>query len=74
MNVELFPPEAKGLSSPIAFSFNWFCAFLVTKFEPDLVEAIHASGTYFLFAAICALGTFFVHILTEYCAKDFYPF
>ena len=58
INAEIFPPEAKSLSSSIAFGFNWFCGFLVTKFYPDLEKLIHASGAYLLFAIICASGEF----------------
>ena len=56
LNAELFPPEAKTVASPITFCFNWLCAFLVTKYEPDLEGLIGASGAYFLFAGICAAG------------------
>ena len=56
LNAELFPPEAKTIASPITFCFNWFCAFLVTKYEPDLEGFIGASGAYFLFAGICGAG------------------
>ena len=56
LNAELFPPEAKTIASPITFCFNWFCAFLVTKYEPDLESLIGASGAYFLFACICGSG------------------
>ena len=45
------------MCTSITTAFNWFCAFIVTKFEPELEKVIHASGAYFLFAAICAVGT-----------------
>lgn len=48
--------EAKAMASSIAFMFNWFCAFLVTKFYPDLEELINASGAYLMFSIICFLG------------------
>ena len=38
MNVELFSAESKSLGTSIAFTFNWICAFVITKFEPDLVR------------------------------------
>ena len=56
INAELFSSEAKALASSIAFMFNWFCAFLVTKFYPDLENLIHASGAYLMFSIICFLG------------------
>ena len=60
INAELFSAESKGAASSIAFTFNWFCAFLVTKFYPDLEALIDAEGAYFLFSAVCFFGTFFV--------------
>ena len=56
MNAELFAPEAKTLAAPITFCFNWSCAFVVTKYEPELEKIIGTSGTYFIFAGICAAG------------------
>ena len=56
LNAELFAPEAKSLAAPITFCFNWLCAFVVTKYEPELESRIGASNTYFIFAAICGAG------------------
>ena len=56
INAEIFPPEAKRLGSSIAFSANWTFAFLVTKFEPYVEDALNTSGAYFLFSAICVFG------------------
>lgn len=61
LNAELFAPEAKSLCASIAFCFNWLSCFVVTKFEPDVESIINASGAYFLFAAICGLGTIVVY-------------
>ena len=58
LNAELFAPEAKTLAAPITFCFNWFCAFVVTKYEPEVENLIGASGAYFLFAGICGAGKF----------------
>ena len=52
LNAELFQPEAKSLCSSIGFCFNWLCAFLVTKFGPELEFVIGASGAYFFFGAL----------------------
>lgn len=65
INAEIFPLEAKALSSSIAFGFNWFCGFLVTKFYPDLEKLIGPSGAYLLFACICAFGK--SQLLTSSC-------
>ena len=56
INAEIFPAEAKRLGSSIAFSANWTFAFLVTKFEPYVEDALNTSGAYFLFSAICLFG------------------
>ena len=66
LNAELFPPEAKTVASPITFCFNWFCAFLVTKYEPDLEGLIGASGAYFLFAGICGAGKGYISYLARF--------
>ena len=64
MNAELFPKEAQGVMSSLATAFNWTCAFIVSKFSKNLEDEIHASGLYFLFGGVCALGVFFIIFLT----------
>ena len=59
MNAELFAPEAKAVGAPVAYCFNWFSAFLVTKFEPDLERVLGTATTYVIFAVICLLGLAF---------------
>ena len=66
LNAELFPPEAKTVASPITFCFNWLCAFLVTKYEPDLEGLIGASGAYFLFAGVCGAGKGYISYLARF--------
>jgi len=60
VNAEIHPPESKSMCSAIAYMVNWMCAFLVTKFQTDLEDAINTWGSYFLFGSICAVGTVFV--------------
>ena len=60
MNGEIFSPEAKGLCSSVAGSFNWFCAFIVSKFSTNLIDAIGTYGLYYLYGAICAASVPFV--------------
>jgi len=60
LNSELFPKEAKGPAAAICASFNWLCSFLVVKFEPNLEDVMNNHGAYFLFSAICGLGTLFI--------------
>ena len=64
LNAELFAPEAKTLAAPITFCFNWFCAFVVTKYEPEVENLIGASGAYFLFAGICGAGKFDTQLIS----------
>ena len=68
LNAELFSPEAKTIGSPITFCFNWFCAFLVTKYEPEVETYIGASGAYFLFAGICGAGCIILTSNYHLCA------
>lgn len=63
MNGEIFALEAKGFGSSLATAFNWLCAFLVSKFTVNIQEGIEASGSYFMYGAICAVGTVFVIFL-----------
>jgi len=60
LNVELMPPEARGIAASICTSFNWIISYLVAKFIPTLGEAINASSCYFIFAGIALLGTVFI--------------
>lgn len=60
MNGEFFSLEAKSLTSSILTAFNWFCAFIVTKFEVNVEDAIGTSGAYFIYASVCFVATFFV--------------
>lgn len=60
---ELFPPEIKSNASSAAGTFNWFLAFIVTKFYINLTEAIHTDSTFYIFAGISLLGTVFVYFV-----------
>ncbi|GJQ70736.1 hypothetical protein Trydic_g669 [Trypoxylus dichotomus] len=57
---ELFPSEIKAVASSAAGTFNWFLAFLVTRFYLDLKEAIGGDITFYIFSGISILGTLFV--------------
>ncbi|KAF5279761.1 hypothetical protein FQA39_LY05451 [Lamprigera yunnana] len=57
---ELFPAEIKSVSSSAAGTFNWFMAFLITKFYLSLKVAIGGDSTFYLFSAISICGTIFV--------------
>ena len=49
----------QALSASLATSFNWLVSFLVSQFIPDIGDAIGASSCYFIFSAICLMGTVF---------------
>eukprot|EP00095_Tigriopus_kingsejongensis_P000011 snap_masked-scaffold342_size201858-processed-gene-1.5 protein:Tk00011 transcript:snap_masked-scaffold342_size201858-processed-gene-1.5-mRNA-1 annotation:"nad-dependent protein deacetylase sirtuin-2" len=63
LNGEMFEVEARGLGSSLATAFNWLCAFIVSKFTPNIQDLIMPSGSYFMYAAICAVGTVFIVFL-----------
>ncbi|XP_006620162.1 facilitated trehalose transporter Tret1-like [Apis dorsata] len=60
---EIFAPEVKGVAASSACLFNWILVFIVTKFFSDLSETIHLAATYWLFAVICLIGSFFVYFI-----------
>merc|ERR1711971_881263 len=60
LNVEMMPPEARGIAASICTSFNWLVSFAVTYVVPPLGEAINPSSCYFIFAGIALAGTIFV--------------
>lgn len=60
---EIYISEIKGVASSIAGSFNWFLAFLVTKFYLDLQNAIGTDITFYLFAVISLISAIFVYFV-----------
>ncbi|OXA62848.1 facilitated trehalose transporter Tret1-2 homolog [Folsomia candida] len=60
---ELLPPKVKGLVASVATMFNWFLAFLVTKFYQNLLDAVGAPACYWGFAGVCAVGTAFIILI-----------
>lgn len=59
MSGEVLPADIKGVCTGIAVSLNWTLAFLVTFSFQMLTSTLGNSGTYFLFAGICACGLLF---------------
>lgn len=57
---ELFPAEIKSTAISAAGTFNWFMAFLITKFYLNLKNAVGGDVTFYLFSAISLVGTVFV--------------
>ncbi len=65
VNAEMFPSEARILSSPIAFVFNWSCAVAVPFVSPLLEELMDVGSpypVYLCFALLCLMGAVFVMI------------
>lgn len=60
---EVFPSEIKSNASSAAGTFNWFLAFIVTKFYLSVKEAINTDATFYLFAGISLCGTVFVYFI-----------
>lgn len=58
---ELLPNRLKGVTSCLVLMSRWFLAFTVTNIFGTLQQAINDDGTYWLFASICVVGTFFIY-------------
>ncbi len=56
INAEIHPAESKSISSSFAVSAAWLFSFFVTKFQPEFEHAMGASGMYFMFGSIVAVG------------------
>ncbi|XP_039008738.1 sugar transporter ERD6-like 7 [Hibiscus syriacus] len=56
---EIFPINVKGLAGSLATLVNWFCGWAVT-YSFNSLMSWSSSGTFMLYAAICALGILFV--------------
>ncbi|CAG7643816.1 unnamed protein product [Allacma fusca] len=60
---ELLPPHVKGLTASIATAFNYFLAFIITKFFPSMTAAMTSYGCYWLFSAVSFFGFVFCLVL-----------
>lgn len=58
---EIFTPELKGIISSAAGTFNWFLAFIVTKFYGELATKVGQDSTFYGFAVISLVGVVFVY-------------
>ncbi|KAJ8985287.1 hypothetical protein NQ317_007074 [Molorchus minor] len=69
---EIFPPEVMAKCSSAAAVFNWFLAFLVTKFYLNVAESVGNDITFYVFAAISLSGVFFIlFVMPETRGKTF---
>ncbi|CAG9818841.1 unnamed protein product [Phaedon cochleariae] len=60
VSAELMPPEIKSTACSLAAIFNWFLAFIVTRFYENLKNAIGGDSTFYIFAGISFIGIIFV--------------
>lgn len=57
---EIFPNRIRGLAMAVATFSLWTASMLLTFFFPIINNVIQASGSFWLFAAICFVGFFFI--------------
>jgi sugar porter (SP) family MFS transporter len=57
---EIFPNRVRGAAVAISTTALWAACFLLTYTFPILNKTLNASGTFWLYAFICALGFLFV--------------
>ncbi|XP_050499245.1 facilitated trehalose transporter Tret1-2 homolog isoform X2 [Diabrotica virgifera virgifera] len=60
ISAELMPEEVKSTMVSAAATFNWFLAFIVTKFYVNLKTSIGGDVTFYIFSGICIGGAAFV--------------
>jgi sugar porter (SP) family MFS transporter len=59
---EIFPNRIRGTAMSMAVAALWLACFLLTFTFPLLNAWLGAAGTFFLYAAICALGFLFIQL------------
>ena len=57
---EIFPNRIRGAAMSVAVCALWLACFLLTFTFPILNAELGSSGTFFLYALICAAGFFFM--------------
>jgi sugar porter (SP) family MFS transporter len=57
---EIFPPGARAAGASTSTAVNWFWNFLVGLLFLPVANAIGTGQTFWIFAAVCALGLVFV--------------
>ncbi|CAG9829175.1 unnamed protein product [Diabrotica balteata] len=60
ISAELMPEEIKSTMVSAAATFNWFLAFIVTKFYGNLKTSIGGDVTFYIFSGVCIAGVVFV--------------
>jgi sugar porter (SP) family MFS transporter len=59
---EIFPNRVRGAAMAIATTALWIASFVLTYTFPFLNKLLNASGTFWLYAVICAAGFLFIFI------------
>lgn len=57
---EIFPNRVRGLAMSVAVGFLWVACFVLTFTFPILNRTLGPAGTFWIYAAVCALGFFFI--------------
>ncbi len=57
---EIFPNRTRGAAVSVAVSALWIACFILTYTFPILKGAVGMAGTFWIYAAICAGGFFFI--------------
>ncbi|XP_057328213.1 facilitated trehalose transporter Tret1-like isoform X2 [Microplitis mediator] len=57
---EILPAKIRGGAASVATSFNWFCAFLVTKTFQNIISLMKITGAFWMYGTICIVGLLFV--------------
>jgi MFS family permease len=57
---EIFPNRIRGAAMSVAVSALWLACFILTFTFPLLNHQLGSAGTFWLYAAICAAGFFFI--------------
>jgi MFS transporter, SP family, galactose:H+ symporter len=69
---EVFPNEARAQGAAASSTTNWFANFIVGLAFLPLVDAIGEGPTFWIFAAVCAVGFWFVnHYVPETRGRTF---
>ncbi len=57
---EIFPNKIRGAAMAVSTVFLWAASFLLTYSFPLLNESLNASGTFWIYGAICLAGFLFI--------------
>jgi MFS family permease len=59
---EIFPNRIRGAAMAVSVSSLWIACFLLTLTFPILNAKLGSAGTFWLYAAICVAGFFFIKL------------